>query len=452
MSNPTPEQRTLLATSVEWMTTFFDADFGLLRHPSAIQHHAVRESLWYAAGLLAQGDATPRALGVVDAVLALQFDEPGAVWDGTWPRAPEERRPITSATVFADYDPNWRQFIGCVLGLLARDFAQVLGPSRCERIEAAIVRAIRGEGSDRIIATYTNIALMQAWLLAEYGDRAHGERLAATVEDLYRDEAGFREFNSPTYYGVDLWALALWRRSGSSSLVAAGRRLEAALWRDIAAFYHAGLRNLCGPFDRAYGMDMTRYASLLGLWLWWACGDAARAFPDPKRPFAHAHDFCATPLLALAPPLVEGGTRAALMTVGANRAIERRGPKRTVTATLRDDLMLGAVAPAHRDGTGQAMPVTAHWAEGTGTVAWLCIRGVPLDGTVTDGAIELSGDAELTLRVAASVSCALGGHEWRIGSRRIGVTGIEAAPLLAYGDGVQCALRLPSGEGRLVFG
>ena len=217
-----------------------------------------------------------------DAVLALQFDEPGAVWDGTWPRAPEERRPVTGATVFADYDPNWRQFIGCVLGILARDFAQVLGPSRCERIEAAIARAIRGEGSDRIIATYTNIALMQAWLLAEYGDRAHGERLAATVEDLYRDEAGFREFNSPTYYGVDLWALALWRRSGSSSLAAAGQRLEAALWRDIAAFYHAGLRNLCGPFDRAYGMDMTRYASLLGLWLWWTCGDAMRRVPRPE--------------------------------------------------------------------------------------------------------------------------------------------------------------------------
>ena len=46
--------------------------------------------------------------------------------------------------------------------------------------------------------------------------------------------------------------------------------------------------------------------------------------------------------------------------------------------------MLGAVAPAHRDPTGQAVPVAAHWAEGTGAVAWLCIRGAPLDATVAD--------------------------------------------------------------------
>ena len=201
------------------------------------------------------------------------------------------------------------------------------------RIDAAIARAIRGEGSDRIVATTRNIALMQAWLLSEYGDRAHGERLAAAVEDLYRSEGGFREFNSPTYYGVDLWALALWRRSSSPRLMAAGQRLEADLWRDIAAFYHAGLRNLCGPYDRAYGMDMTRYASLLGLWLWWVCGDAARAFPDPKRPFAHAHDFCATPLLALAPPLIAADTAGG---VDRTRRQQNHRAARTETNRHRD--------------------------------------------------------------------------------------------------------------------
>ena len=124
--------------------------------------------------------------------------------------------------------------------------------------------------------------------------------LANAIEALFRQQQGFSEYNSPTYYGVDLWALALWRGSASPLLQTAGLRLEAALWRDIADFYHPGLYNLCGPYDRAYGMDMMRYASLLGLWLWWGCG--AAAFPDPTRPFGHAHDFCATPLLALAAP------------------------------------------------------------------------------------------------------------------------------------------------------
>ncbi len=216
---------------------------------------------------------------------------------------------------------------------------------------------------------------MQAWLLSEFGDRVHGERLAVEIERLYLEEGGFREFNSPTYYGVDLWGLALWRRSASTLLVAAGQRLEAALWRDIALFYHAGMRNLCGPYDRAYGLDMTRYASLLGLWMWWAGGEGARAFPDVSRPFGHAHDFCAAPLLALAPPTVPAEVHAALSAPVQERIVVRRVANRTVTATLRRDLMLGAVDRAAHDPSGQAMPVTAHWFDENGDVAWLCIRG-----------------------------------------------------------------------------
>ena len=103
--------------------------------------------------------------------LGLQFDQPGTVWDGTWPRAPEEPQPRDGAVIWRDYDPNWRQFIGCVLGVLLRDYAHVLGPARC----AAHRRRDRARdprrAGVRIVASYSNIALMQAWLLCEYGDR-----------------------------------------------------------------------------------------------------------------------------------------------------------------------------------------------------------------------------------------------------------------------------------------
>ncbi len=65
--------------------------------------------------------------------------------------------------------------------------------------------------------------------------------------------------------------------------------------------------------------------------------------------------------------------------------------------------------------------------------------------------IELHSEGELTLRIAATVTSALGERVWRIGGRRIGVAGIETSPLLSYGDVVQCALRLPSSVGRLDF-
>jgi len=449
----TRHQNTILATSIDWMAAFYDAQASLLRHPQRTDRHAVRESVWYAAGLLAQHDSArvPRALMIIDTVLGLQFDEPAAPWDGTWPRAPEEPLPQTNAVMWRDYDPNWRQFISCLLGVLVSDFAETLGSARCDLARVAIGRALRGEGAGRIDAGYSNIALLHAWLLSEYGDRAAGERLAAAIEDLYRAELGFREFNSPTYYGIDLWGLALWRRSSSPPLAAAGRRLEADLWRDIGDFYHPGLRNLCGPYDRAYGMDMTRYAALLGLWLWWGCGAGVRAFPDTARPFGHAHDFCATSLLALAPPLIPEDAIAALTRGLANRDIERRMPGRTITAAVRRELMLGAVDPARVDPTGQAAPITAHWLDAAGAVAWLCIRG-PLGGTVSDTTIALHSDAELMLECSASAMNGLRERTWQIGDRRIDVTGIDLSAPELRGDRQRVRLRLPSGVARLVLG
>ncbi len=382
-------------------------------------------------------------------VLAAQFDTPGTAWDGTWPRAPEEPLPVAGAVMWRDYDPNWRQFIGCLLGVLACDFARSLGVLRCERMHAAIARALRGEPPGRIVPGYSNIALMQAWLLVEYGEQPRGERLAGAIEALYHAEGGFREFNSPTYYGVDLWGLALWRRSKSAPLVAAGMSLERALWRDIAAFYHPGLRNLCGPYDRAYGLDMTRYASLIGLWLWWSNGDSSRAFPDTTRPFGHAHDFCATPLIALAPPLIDAETAAALIEPVANRTIARRSVNRMVTAALYPDLMLGASDPAHADASGQAMPVTAHWLDSNGNIAGLCVRG-DLSAVVDDTSIVLRCGAELVLHCHAS-SIVFGERTWTIGGRRIDVQGIVVLMIETQSAGTHHTLRLPGGEGALRF-
>lgn len=436
-------QRAIVASSVAWMDAFFDAEANLLRYPSNSRWHAVRESLWYAAGLLVLR-REDRALRVFDAVLALQFDQPGAIWDGTWPRAPEEAKPRDGAMVWRDYDPNWRQFIGCLLGVMLRDFAQTLGPARCDDARAAIARAIRGEPPARIAAGYSNIALMQAWLLCELGDRAQGERLAAEIEQLYREEGGFREFNSPTYYGVDLWGLALWRRSGSALLVAAGQRLEDALWRDIGMFYHPGMRNLCGPYDRAYGLDMTRYASLLGLWMWWAGGEGTRAFPDVSRPFGHAHDFCAAPLMAFAPPTVPEEVHAALSAPVQERTVARRIGNRTVTAMLRRDLMLGAVDRAAHDPNGQATPITAHWFDENGDVAWLCIRGA-LRGRVADTRVILSSDVELSLLCSGMTK--LGSGEWIIGGRAIQVNGVEVTSR----NHTNHTLKVTSDEAVLVF-
>jgi hypothetical protein len=442
------ERRALLDASMGWMRARFDGDAGLLLH-SRSGRHVVRESLWYAAGLLATADATPTAQQIVDTVLGLQFDEPGAAWDGSWPRAPQEPRPRVGARIWRDYDPNWRQFIGCLLGVLVRDFAQPLGEARCERMRAAIARAIRGEGEGRIVASYSNIALLEAWLSVEFGDAGARERgvvLARAIEAAYRRDGGFSEFNSPTYYGVDFWGLALWRRS--APLAEFGERLEANLWRDVAAFHHGGLRNLCGPYDRAYGLDMTRYAALLGLWLWWASGDAGRAFPDVEQPFGHALDVCAAPLIAVAPPEMPSDVAMALIERAPHRSIERRVGARTITARLTPDWMLGAIDRAELDPNGQAMPVTAHWRCRSGGVGALCVQGT-LAAAVDGATIEIRASAPLTLRWQATADDAFEARRWTLGGRQVGVERLTVIDVDVRGDRGTATLTLPAGMGRL---
>lgn len=48
----------------------------------------------------------------------------------------------------------------------------------------------------------------------------------------------YHEYNSPTYYGVNLYALAFWRRYARSEKLA--KVPHQALWRDIARHHPRG--------------------------------------------------------------------------------------------------------------------------------------------------------------------------------------------------------------------
>ena len=122
-------------------------------------------------------------------------------------------------------------------------------------MQSAIVKAAEGAFRRRVPPQYTNIALMSAFLLDWAGERfavpiwrAQADALARAIDDLFNERQAFWEYNSPTYYGVDAFALALWRIYGlTDDFRQAGSAIEAWFWRDVARYYHAGLKNLCGP-------------------------------------------------------------------------------------------------------------------------------------------------------------------------------------------------------------
>jgi hypothetical protein len=365
--------------SSEWADQWWDDERGLLWNPPGsfdehgmqpLSMHMVPQSAWYAVDCMRRG-MEDRAERICTELAALQYDEPGTIWHGTFARFAETPHPPDDAIEWVHYDPNWRQFIGTTFRLMELTWGVDLA--------APIALAIEGEPPGRVSPRYSNIALMRAWLEADEG-------YAEAVVRLFDEHGAFEEYNSPTYYGIDLYALALWRvHPPTPRFAELAASVEATLWRDIARWYHPGLRNLCGPYSRAYGMDMSDHVALLGLWL------PDPVVPDVSKPFEHSHDLLLAPVVEL----LGGGPSSLDYETGT--VSQRITDERVATGWLGDDVMLGGEEGGRAKAYGQYHPATAHWAGG-----WLRVRSPnrldavvykarELEVTGTDLTIETEG-------------------------------------------------------------
>jgi hypothetical protein len=419
--DPETEATELVAFSVGWTDRWYDPASHLLWNPPGsfagelpdVSVHLLPTSAWYAFGLLERGAAgdRDRAVAVLDAVLDAQYDRPGTVWHGTFSRFAEWPEPGdgNDAIEWFDYDPNWRQFIGTTLLLTLRHHEADLPAELLVRIDRALRLAVEGE-TDRVDARYTNIALMKAVLEVEAGERLgepawveQGHALADAVVARFDRTGTFDEYNSPTYYGIDLVGLSLWRTCPvGAHLREVGRRVELALWRDIAAWVHPGLGNLCGPFTRSYGMDMQRYVAALSMWMWPLLGRAAAPLPDlTAEVIEHGHDL---PLGPVAARLTNHEDRdlvaRAFAEVGTDqpRRVDRvlhERPRRTAAGWIGADLMVGVEdneLPWHA--WLQYHPVTVHWRAPGGGADPGAVGTVRLHADAhVDGRIEVVPDA-----------------------------------------------------------
>jgi hypothetical protein len=386
--------------------------------------HLVPNTAWCAYALLA-ADERDEGVAALRALLAVQYDAPGRVWDGTFRRFLEMPEPPDDAVMWVHYDPNWRQFVGTTFALIVEDFGDRLEPALIDQLVASIGRACAGEPDRRIPPSYTNPALMRAWLDAWYGARvndAHyvdrGLAFAARLAAEFDEFGAFDEFNSPTYYGIDLYALRLWQQCAPDPLFAReGARLEDGLWVSAAAFYNANLRNFCGPYTRSYGADARRSVSLFSLWIWAVLGREFAPLPDLDAPSVdHGHDLMAGPVFArLAPSSVPDAFRRFAGTHTVRQALPRG---RVVTSWIAPNVMLGAESSAvDWGGWSQFMPVTAHWGSGEQlAVLWLVDphvvdaraseRGLDINiPNATHATFELRSDEPIEWRTDGFVTC-----------------------------------------------
>ena len=382
------------------------------------QRHLVRESSWYALGLLLRnenGDRT-RAIQILNAVLDEQYDEPGAVWNGTFYRAPEEPHPTLFARMWDHYDPNWREFIGCTFATILIEYGSQLPAPLVARLETSIDRAVEGEIHEkRLEPSYTNIALMYGFLWSFAGHR-HGHQdwikqsaeWTETVYRLFQQHGSFNEFNSPTYYGVDFYGLALWRVYGPSPRMREmGAAMERALWRDVALFYNANLRNIAGPYDRAYGMDMTSYISVTGVWLRTVLPPNLAPFPELKSPVHQMDDLLFAPLIVmLGTPIPPDAMKHFESFQGEHLVKREITDKRTATAWVGRNMIIGGEITGRTKDCGtlrnQFHPVTVQWKMPDGRIGWIQMTQSPrLDAEAGENSVTIRAIGDSRFRINA---------------------------------------------------
>lgn len=264
-------------------------------------------------------------------------------------------------------------------------YADLLGNDLVSRIEDAVemaaVGGMRRNGSypdgDNLILGYTNPQYMRCLLVGWIGARrnnqtmvdfanTHGDALVALFRANGSNTLG--EYNAPTYYGMDIWALAANIAYGpaAASLTTHAAAILAELWDDIAAHYNPYLRNLVGPYDRAYTRDMTMHSAVLSLWWWglWGRGTGGQApLGDADLLYDAAQGAALALVMDTAAQHVSAETAAALTATGAWTGSRR------LRRTIRGDLTGEEAASAWRVATSWVSAAVMMGAETTGDTA-----------------------------------------------------------------------------------
>ena len=375
---------------------------------SALNLHSVRETALSAYADLRDGNVD-RARAQLRAVLASQWLEPGAPWHGTFPTVAEQPVPREGAKEWVDYDPNWRQFVGVALVQCRNEFTSLVGDELTAAIDAALRACVEGEPRERIPVWYTNPLLLAAWLeatvgvvLDEPGFVNRGEERLRSVSDQVDRDSDLAEYNSPTYDGINLFALALCEQRPPTPVFAElGRRLSETLKNRLHYVWTPTLGAIAGPYIRTYGFRLTDYVSLTGLW-WAIAGAGMNTLPavlDVNTD--HVHDLFFAPLFDdLAPTWRIPNFR------GAGMFTRRLGPVTATSCSTEFALTGLEVGRHHTFARDQYFPIVAHQRHG-GVTSYLALN-ISDSVTVSEGFIGYDARIFATLFSEGSkVTCVM---------------------------------------------
>lgn len=229
-------------------------------------------------------------------------------WYGTFKLSPDEpyptaESPLYPPEIYTTYDPNWREFVGTELVQVVAEFEHLLGDDLVSDIENALAIGAVGEmrrngtfpAGDNLIPAYTNPGYMRCLTVGWIGHRLNNQTFieyanwqGTMLLDLFKANGSntLGEYNAPTYYGMDMWAMGANIKYGppDATFTKNAPYILTHVWEDVAAHYNNYLGNLVGPYDRAYTRDMTTHSSVLSMY-WW--GMFGREY-GPQPPLGEA--------------------------------------------------------------------------------------------------------------------------------------------------------------------
>ncbi|KAJ4995570.1 hypothetical protein K4K48_010107 [Colletotrichum sp. SAR 10_66] len=322
VANLSTNAQGLLNESMAWMDQYYDRSAGYLYDfgsASALRHET-RSSVWYALGLLARnnGDDAAEAEKIITNTIAGQFKVESEQWYGDYqkydgePYVGSENYP---GSIYNSWDPNWRGFVGTTLIMALEEFPHLLSNDTQDLILASLHNTTKGDeyrvggvDDDNLYPAYSNPAIMRA-LVSGYTGRKlgdanmtqSGENYAQEIIDLFDRANTLSEFNSGTYTGVSLFGLILWSKylPEDSVMTQKGPQMLTDTWKAVAQLWNPSMKNMAGPWDRAYGYDMNRYVSLMALWFWTLIGKDNSSLISAPQVMSHAADYAWAPLFAV---------------------------------------------------------------------------------------------------------------------------------------------------------
>ncbi|KAJ0283317.1 hypothetical protein COL940_004663 [Colletotrichum noveboracense] len=322
VANLSTNAQGLLNESMAWMDQYYDRSAGYLYDfgsASALRHET-RSSVWYALGLLARnnGDDAAEAEKIITNTIAGQFKVESEQWYGDYqkydgePYVGSENYP---GSIYNSWDPNWRGFVGTTLIMALEEFPHLLSNDTQDLILASLHNTTKGDeyrvggvDDDNLYPAYSNPAIMRA-LVSGYTGRKlgdanmtqSGENYAQEIIHLFDRANTLSEFNSGTYTGVSLFGLILWSKylPEDSIMTQKGPQMLTDTWKAVAQLWNPSMKNMAGPWDRAYGYDMSRYVSLMALWFWTLIGKENSSLISAPQVMSHAADYAWAPLFAV---------------------------------------------------------------------------------------------------------------------------------------------------------